>query len=156
MYIVMVTGGQYGECAVRFKKFIVKSQSPFRFCPTIKKCRSKFYVTSVVAITYQWSKTFTPYKMCPLYLLHRARRVPAHPGLCCGWFYRAEYIWSTAVTAGGVTDATVTITPVLLSNMAAYLECIPVETSSVTWAPILPLFEAFFRRLVLVWKICDT
>ncbi|CAI9733136.1 QUALITY PROTEIN: unc-79 homolog [Octopus vulgaris] len=45
----------------------------------------------------------------------------------------------------------------LLSNLATYLNCIPLETSSPLWPNILTQFEIFFRHLPLVLpNPCDT
>lgn len=45
----------------------------------------------------------------------------------------------------------------LLSNLATYMNCIPLETSSPLWPNILTQFEIFFRHLPLVLpNPCDT
>lgn len=32
--------------------------------------------------------------------------------------------------------------------MAVYLECLPLEAASVTWTSVIPLFEAFLRKIL--------
>jgi hypothetical protein len=36
----------------------------------------------------------------------------------------------------------------IIDNVAAYLECLPLEAASVTWTSVIPLFEAFLRKIL--------
>ncbi|OXA59651.1 Protein unc-79 [Folsomia candida] len=36
----------------------------------------------------------------------------------------------------------------VIENMAVYLECLPLEAASVTWTSVIPLFEAFLRKIL--------
>jgi len=35
----------------------------------------------------------------------------------------------------------------IIENVATYLECLPLEAASATWSAVIPLCEAFFRRV---------
>uniref|UniRef100_T1JB25 Protein unc-79 homolog n=1 Tax=Strigamia maritima TaxID=126957 RepID=T1JB25_STRMM len=38
----------------------------------------------------------------------------------------------------------------IMYNVATYMECLPLEAASSTWATIIPQFDAFFRKLYLI------
>lgn len=40
--------------------------------------------------------------------------------------------------------------PIILNNMASYIECIIMENISVAWGPFITQAEIFFRRVSLI------
>lgn len=46
--------------------------------------------------------------------------------------------------------------PIILNNMAGYIECILMENLSVAWGPFLTQAEIFFRRVSLIMSNFDS